>query len=117
MRNKFALGLITAAALIPSLAIGQMFVFPGSVEEILSSEEFFGNCMVRIVPYSAPANCKDSWVSFDCSGDFNSKENSRRMFEVAQMAMALGKPVDVFVEDTERHNGWCTAKRIDIRNN
>lgn len=102
---------------VPHAAFAAISVSSGTVEELLSSENLFGNCMARVAGYSPPSDCSPVWASVDCSGDFNSKDNSRRMYETLQMAMALEKPVDLFVDDTERHNGWCVVKRVDIRNN
>jgi hypothetical protein len=114
--KNFVISVVILLMGFPHAASAAISATSGTVEELLSSDSLFGECMARVQGYRPPSDCSPVWVSVDCAGDFNSKESSRRMFEVFQMALALEKPVDVFVEDTQRHNGWCVVKRVDVRN-
>ena len=72
--------------------------------------------MVAFSNLDAQAGCKPTFLSLDCKGTYISKEDSRRFYELAQMAFALEKPITVFYEPTERHNGYCVIKRADLVN-
>jgi hypothetical protein len=37
-----------------------------------------------------------------------------RMLDQAQLAFALQKTVYVVIDDTKKHNGYCTAVRLDV---
>lgn len=76
----------------------------------------WGECMAlldRAINQSG-IDCPGQWVSFSCSGDFNTKDSAYKMFDTAQMAMALDLPVLVIADDQRKHSGWCYANRIDI---
>ena len=87
------------------------------VSVTLSDAGAFGNCMAHISkPVSdyisgCPGN---GWVTFSCDGTYNSKDAGQRKFESAQLALALGYRVNLIVDNTKKHNGYCYAKRIDI---
>ena len=86
------------------------------ITRLLTDGEAFGHCMAMFGKLRTASGCKNNWLSFDCAGQFVSKEAARRHYEVAQMAIALEKEVVVFYEPTERHNGYCVVKRIDLLN-
>lgn len=84
----------------------------------LHTDGVFGNCMIRLVDSvtsKTNLNCPDTgWVSFSCSGDFLSKEVAYKMFESAEKAFDTARFVEVFIDDTKKHNGFCTVRRIDV---
>ena len=84
---------------------------------LVADEGRWGGCMVLLDRELSDfnLNCPSRWVTFSCTGDFTSKDNAYRMFDAAQMAMALGTAVDLTVDDQLKHNGYCYANRIDVR--
>lgn len=86
----------------------------GVLDKTLSHTSFFGNCMIKSPSFNPSNNCPANWVSLDCSGDFHSKPNARRMWDSAQMAFALGASVEVWVNDAKKHNGYCVADQINV---
>jgi hypothetical protein len=84
---------------------------------LVADDNRWGGCMVLLdIPLAdAGLNCPGRWVSFSCSGTFTTKDVAFRMFDSAQMAYSLGHAVDVFVDDTKKHNGYCYANRIDVQ--
>jgi len=90
--------------------------FETFVQRTLSDVENFGGCMAkvtdRLIDYGV--DCKASWVSFSCTGDFTSKDVAKRNFESAQIAMLTGAKVYLKVDDSRRHNGYCFVQRIDV---
>ncbi|MBT6586396.1 MAG: hypothetical protein HON77_19030 [Gammaproteobacteria bacterium] len=87
----------------------------GTVTRTVIEENKYGQCMVVITPnvnLSAPA-CSSSWVSFSCTGDFNSSKVGYQKMEAALLALVTGKRVSVLVNDAKKHNGYCFVERID----
>ena len=107
LRVFFGLGLVAAC----SFSSAAESRHSGAVNEILVDNDRYGLCMVAVAGYSAPAGCKEKWISFDCQGAFHDKSISRAMFESAQMAYALEKSFSVMVADNKKHDGWCIATR------
>jgi len=73
--------------------------------------------MIRVdtLPSTVLADCPD-WVTFSCSGDFNSKSQGNLKFQNAQLAMVTGKNVVLRIDNSKKHNGYCFAHRIDVIN-
>lgn len=90
----------------------------GKVLRVLTiADGSFGGCMVLLdqsVP-GAGLDCPGNWVTFSCTGDYTTVNQAKSMFEAAQVAFALDRRVNVRVDDTRRHNGWCYADRFEIR--
>ena len=83
----------------------------------------FGGCMAQLseAPSTVGLTCDNSgndrpWVTFSCSGEHTSKADGLRMFDSAQMAFALGRQVDIWVEDAKKTtpDGFCFVTRIDV---
>lgn len=115
MKAKIVLCLLLAA-ITPASHATVVFVNASVVRTLVADEDRFGGCMAKLdkVLASFGLDCPGTWVSFSCSGTFTPKDNAYRMFDSAQMALALGKTVAVQVDDTKKHNGNCYARRIDV---
>ena len=75
-----------------------------------------GGCLVKLAvdfQQQLPL-CKADWVTFSCTGEFAGKDIAYRMFDQAQMALALNRPVNVQISDAKMHNGFCFAKQIIV---
>ena len=83
--------------------------------QTLIHESDFGECMIKVQPsFSATApSCGADWVTFSCSGDFNSKSTGRNKYDAAVAAKILGQRLYIEVETTKQHNGYCYATRVD----
>jgi len=88
----------------------------GKVTSTLTQEGVFGNCMALITPSPSQTlpSCRAGWVTFSCSGDFNSKSAGQTKFSQAQLGLVTGNGVVVVIDDTKTHNGYCFANRIDV---
>ncbi len=87
------------------------------IERTLVSTELYGGCMVRLQSTQlAPLglNCPDRWVTFSCTGDLQPKDVAARMFDSAQLAIALNRNFRVLVTDQMKHNGYCFGKRVHV---
>jgi hypothetical protein len=82
----------------------------------VADAERWGGCMAQLDQKLADAglNCPGKWVTFSCSGVYTEKDVAYRMFDQAQMALALGRKVEVYVDDTKKHNDYCYANQIRI---
>ena len=75
----------------------------------------YGGCMIRVdtLPSTVLADCPD-WVTFSCSGDFNSKAEGNLKLQSAQLGLLTGYQIYLQIDDTKKHNGYCYARRIDV---
>lgn len=86
------------------------------VTRTLTDHQNFGLCMAVINPgpETILPSCGPGWVTFSCSGDFNSKSSGNLKFQTAQLAFISSARASVFVDDTKKHNGYCFVQRIDV---
>lgn len=117
---------ILAKTLIPltslmlvSVAKADVFTLPYVAVErfAITDDGRLGGCAVRLATNTsthAPGCANSGWVSFSCDGEFNDPEKAAQMFEAVQMAGVLKKNVRVYIENNQRHNGLCVAKRVDF---
>ena len=83
---------------------------------VVADEGRWGGCMVSIDQNLADKglDCPGKWVSFSCSGVFTEKDIAYRMFDQAQLAFTLGRKVEIYVDDTKKHNNYCYANRNNV---
>ena len=106
---------LAAQATVAGTSVGTIIV---TAEKDGQGNATFGGCMLNLNQSIAAAtglSCAGNWVSLSCSGDFNSRSEASQLLNIAQMAKALEKNIDVRVDDTEKHNGYCVAKRIQLK--
>lgn len=87
-----------------------------NVEAILLDDTAYGGCMAKVSPSPATYNgvsCAANYVTFSCTGEYNSKSISANKFAAAQLAYVTGNQLYIIVDDTKKHNGYCYAKRVD----
>ena len=115
-KGALALGFLMLP-LVPSTAAVQSF--QAKVTRTLSiADDRFGGCMVAlsVAPSEEGLNCPAGrkWVTFSCTGTHTSKSSAMRMLDAAQLAFVTGKSVQVWVDDSKTHNGYCFVERIDV---
>ena len=83
---------------------------------IVADDGRWGGCMVNVDIRLSDLglDCPKKSVSFSCSGVFTEKDVAYRMFDQAQMAFAMERKVEIYVDDTKKHNGYCYANRINV---
>ena len=120
MKSKtLIIGLAMLALINFSNAWGASANMTTTVERVLTSAgTLYGGCMALLEgePSSTGLVCTGRWVTFSCSGDFASRQDALRNFEMAQLAYALEKRVRVTLQDNFTHNGYCFARRIEMMN-
>ena len=88
----------------------------GKVVRVLLQEGSYGNCMASLLPdiSSTGLDCPANWVTFSCSGDYNSKSMGNQKLQAAQLSLVTGNTVRLKVNDSKLINGRCFAERIDV---
>jgi len=86
----------------------------GTIDRIFLDDVNFGTCIVKISvnPKDILPACKDDWITFSCDGTFSSIEIANRKLKLAELSLALGTQVRLYVNDNKMHNGYCYAERI-----
>ena len=59
-------------------------------------------------------DCNSSWVTFSCSGELSPKDQAYKMYDSAQLAMAMDYTVKLYLDDSQKQSGFCLATRIDV---
>jgi hypothetical protein len=124
MRKKLVgFGLISkmigAALLIASSQVwsATAAITGAKISYLLNDSANYGYCMARLTinPSTVGLNCPaDALVSLDCEGNFASKAATNNLFSAAQLAFVTGKSVRVTINDSQKINGFCVAKRLDV---
>ena len=101
-----------------SLYATRAYVIANIKQTLLSMPDIYGSCMVRVdIPETLTSygvDCPGQWISLSCTGDFHPKDIAYKMFDTAQMSLAIGANVQIEVNDLKKHNGYCVAERMDI---
>lgn len=99
-----------------SLASSSQVFYTGTVTAVLVDSVNFGGCMALMTPgpEATLTNCGAGWVTFSCTGDFNTKTLGNSKLQMAQLAKVANLNVGLVVDDTKMHNGYCFAQRIDV---
>jgi hypothetical protein len=98
-------------------AWGATALVTGNIERVMSlTGTLYGGCMalLDVEPADAGLDCRSRWITFSCSGDFASRQDAQKNFELAQLAFVMEKPVRVAVRDNRTHNGFCYSYRIEV---
>ena len=106
--SAFALSLLTGSAFAEVVRVD------GRVQASLVDDTNFGGCMVLLDTQATGNNCTTSWVSFSCTGDFNSPATGFKKYDTAVLGQFTGNRIAVFVDDARKHNGHCYAIRVDV---
>ncbi len=124
-RNQWKNVFLGAVAGVVLLGAGGVSAEVAAVEGVkvirtISNSGFHGDCLVQVskvfsdIISGCTPHAGSKWVTLSCDGTYNSKDAGQRKFESAQLAMALGYRVSLWVDNTKKHNGYCFAKRIDV---
>lgn len=113
MLKKSLVCTILIASMLPSIAFAAGLT--SKVTRILIDDVNYGGCMAQLEtpPSTSGLICKDSWVTFSCTGEFNSKSQAAIKVSAAQLALVTQTPLYIQVDDTKKHNGYCFAPRVD----
>jgi hypothetical protein len=85
----------------------------------MAADDSFGGCMASLSintrDLGAWLGCTPGWVSFSCSGEYTDPVRGYRMLDMAELALATRKKVQVWFDDEMLYNdGYCAANRIEV---
>lgn len=110
IQSTLVVALLASSAIAHS-AIGVGFT---RIQGTIVDSEAFGGCMALLETIPSGISCPNRWVTFSCSGDYNSRDMGWKKFENAQLALLTDSRIRVYVDDTQLHNGNCFVRRIDM---
>ncbi len=113
LKMTMALAVVFTGLLFAAQAQATEFFRTGSINRFLS-DELYGGCMIRISASIGNGCPVAGWVSLDCSATHSPAGVGNRMYATALTAFSLGRQVTVLVDNTEIHNGYCVARRLDM---
>ena len=109
--SLFMVSLADAGTAVQNFAKVTRLVYRGDGE--------FGNCMAEVSRVPAGLTCAGSgiagFVTFDCTGNFDSKSAGESRFAMAQLAFVADKAVQIYATDDRTHNGYCYAYDFRVR--
>ena len=113
------LGIIMAA---PNAFAQKATIVAHVTQTLVSDGNTYGGCMALIdktiaTQSSTPMNCPSKWVTFSCSGVYNSKDIAYRKLDIAQKSEVTGHRAIFYINDLKKHNGFCYAYRVDSLSN
>ncbi len=112
--NKLLIGVVLGVGvLIAGQVHATEFFRTGSINRFLT-DELYGGCMIRISAAIGNGCPATGWVSLDCEATHSPAGVGNRMYATALTAFSLGRQVTVLVDNTELHNGYCVARRLDM---
>lgn len=120
--NKYMISLCAlTVALMPAMSTfaATSKVTGVTLTQLKAASANFGECTIRVnkdinTDGTAALECPNSVVvSLGCDGGFHSKSAANNMFTTAQMALALGKTVTIWINDAKQYNeSVCTAESV-----
>jgi len=116
MRYLKSLFMVILMGLTSTTYAATAYVIASVERTLVADQDRWGGCMILIDKQLSDygLNCPSRWVTFSCSGTFTTKDVAYRLFDSAQMAAALGRKVQLEVDDTRKHNGYCFGSRVDV---
>ena len=117
IRMRSMLGVGSVLLTLVSTVHADSFYFNTKINRTLVvGSDLYGGCMAAtgVDPATLLPGCARNWVTFSCTGDFADPVQAYRMLDQAQLALATDKTVMLEVRDSQKHNGYCYASRIDV---
>lgn len=119
--NKTPMTLLRSTVMLAALSAthigvaGTAEVSGATVTRLVTDSSLYGGCIAYLVPgpESTSLSCSANWVTFSCTGDFNTKAQGNTKFAAAQLAYVTGNNFRVFLDDSKKHNGICWARIAD----
>ena len=104
---------LAALTLAPAAHATQSSLATTVFGTLTTGDGSYGGCMALLAASPSPT-CPGNYVAFSCDGTYAPKDMAFHMLDQAQLALALKKTVLVGIDDAKRHNGYCTATRLDV---
>ena len=125
--NKVFAGLIFSLFAFTQSHAEVAYVNDAKIDQILlssgSGTDNYGGCMVKLksagpnfeTPRTLLPSCPtNNFLTFSCSGVYATKADARLLLQNAQMAFALNKKIQIKVDDSKKHNGYCFSDYLVV---
>jgi hypothetical protein len=110
------IGISLLALGLSSSVFATEFSRTGTVKRILIDSKIYGGCMIQISANIGNGCPTGGWVSLDCTQQYyTSATDSKNKYALALTAFSLDKKLTVVVDNTKKHNGFCVARRVDMK--
>ena len=114
---------LTSAALLVAFSVvdgvgyvaaARAWISTSVTRTYVSEDAVFGGCLIfSDAALSGKLNCRNGWVSLDCSGTLGgSKSEGNRKYQEVLLTQAMGGSIKMLVNDQKKINGWCVADRV-----
>ena len=106
--------LFIGLTLASSASASTIFGIHSKVKRVLVDDRYFSGCMV-LLDKDIGSGCPRRWVSLDCKGLFNAKDKElgKQKLATAIAAAHNNKTVSLYLDNSQKVNGYCVARRID----
>lgn len=109
------MGISLLALGLSSSVFAADFARTGTIKRVLADSKVYGGCMIQITANIGNGCPNGGFVSLDCTNTFYTATDSKNKYALALTAYALEKTVTVVVDNTKKHNGFCVARRVDMK--
>ncbi len=118
MSNRIVklIGALILSVTTPPILAASETLSNATVYNLLVQEGAYGGCMANVSVHAQTVNCPPGWVTFSCDGTYNTPQAGKMKYAQALMAFTLKKKVDIHLDDTKKHNTYCYAYRVDLKN-
>ena len=117
--SSVAVVLVVLQSLSASESKAQASRWVTKIDRLIVDSEYFGGCMAALTvpPQDQPGyeSCASTWVTLDCDGLINTKNEGAAKLSAAQLAYVTGRDVLVQVYAQKRINGYCWTRRVENR--
>ncbi len=107
--------LILILLLIPISALAVKYeVNNATITEIKITKDWSGGgCLIRVPAFTDKGSCLNEWLSLQCDeGNYSRPDNARMMLDVAHIAQALDKKVNIVVNHASRLRWFCIGNGV-----
>lgn len=102
-----------------TFALAASSAFYANVQQIFVHDTTHGGCLIKLTknPASSLGACGANWLTLDCLAEFpeSTKSIASQKLGMAQLAFITEGQVRVEFTDSRIVNGYCFARRLDIR--
>ena len=93
--------------------------FYANISQIFVHDTTHGGCLIKLTkdPAANLPSCGANWLSLDCLAEFpeSTKSIASQKLGMAQLAFVTSGQVRVEFTDSRKVNGYCFARRLDVR--
>jgi hypothetical protein len=110
-KNIMTIGFVLFSSFSGNVYSATEWLYNAKVVRTLSDDVSYGGCMIQINVAPTSVNCPGNWYHLNCAVD---KEYGKRTYATALMAFSMDANVQLLVDDSNKINSYCHARRLDL---